>query len=78
MLAAILGQHPAGEPTAGGAAGSRCRYDGLIVDLDGMVWLGSRPVEGAAEAITTVRTSGVRVVFLPTTRNAHESSRPGG
>jgi len=39
-------------------------YDGLIVDLDGVVWRGDDPIDGAAEAIAAVRANGTRVVFL--------------
>jgi HAD superfamily hydrolase (TIGR01450 family) len=38
--------------------------DGLIIDLDGVVWLGGDPIPGAAEAIATVRGSGTRVLFV--------------
>jgi 3-hydroxyisobutyrate dehydrogenase len=65
MLAAILGrQHRARDPAAGGGSRQQRGYDGLIVDLDGVVWLGSQPVAGAAEAIAALRAAGVRVVFL--------------
>ncbi len=39
-------------------------YDGLIVDLDGVVWLGGEPIEGAAGAIAALRANGTRVVFV--------------
>jgi glycerol 3-phosphatase-2 len=39
-------------------------FDGLIVDLDGVVWRGDVPIEGAVEAITAVRECGVRVLFM--------------
>ncbi len=39
-------------------------YDGLIVDLDGVVWRGEEPIDGAAEAIADVRANGIRVLFL--------------
>jgi len=39
-------------------------HDGLIVDLDGVVWLGDAPIEGAAEAIDILRSRGVRIVFV--------------
>jgi 4-nitrophenyl phosphatase len=38
--------------------------DGLIVDLDGVIWRGDEPIEGAVEAIHAVRARGVRVLFL--------------
>lgn len=39
-------------------------YDGLIVDLDGVVWLGGEPIPGSVEAIRQLRARGVRVLFL--------------
>jgi glycerol-1-phosphatase len=47
-------------------------YDGLIVDLDGVVWLGGHPIDGAAEAIAGLRANGIRVLFLT---NDPQSSR---
>ena len=53
-LATILGRAKA----TGG------RYDGLIVDLDGVVWLGGHPIEGAAATVARLRARGTRVLFL--------------
>jgi len=39
------------------------RYDQLIVDLDGCVWIGDQPVDGSVEAIERVRAAGKRVAF---------------
>jgi HAD superfamily hydrolase (TIGR01450 family) len=39
------------------------RYDQLILDLDGCVWVGPDPLPGAVDAITTLREAGKRVVF---------------
>jgi glycerol-1-phosphatase len=39
-------------------------FDGLIVDLDGVVWLGELAIPGSAEAIGRLRGAGVRLVFL--------------
>lgn len=39
-------------------------YDGLIIDLDGVIWLSGDPIAGAAEAIAALRASGVQVVFV--------------
>lgn len=50
----------------------RFDYDGLIVDLDGVVWLGGEPIKGAARAITTLRARGMRVLFVT---NDPQSSR---
>jgi len=48
----------------GGVHRVRPGFDGLIVDLDGVVWRGHDPIDGAAKAITDVRANGVRVLFL--------------
>jgi glycerol 3-phosphatase-2 len=60
----------------GFAAGARpADYDGLILDLDGVVWLNGDPLDGAAGAIARLRASGKRVVFLTndtrSTKSAH-------
>ena len=39
-------------------------YDGLLVDLDGVVWIGREPVPGSAEALTALIEGGVEVVFV--------------
>jgi HAD superfamily hydrolase (TIGR01450 family) len=64
------GTGPPGRP--GASSERRAGYDGLIVDLDGVIWLGSEPIEGAAEAIAAVRADGIRVLFLT---NEPRSSR---
>lgn len=48
-------------------------YDAVLLDLDGVVYLGPEPIEGAAEAVGTLRGNGIRVVFV--TNNA--SRAPG-
>lgn len=40
------------------------RYDGLLVDLDGVVWIGREPVSGSPEALRTLIEVGKRVVFV--------------
>jgi HAD superfamily hydrolase (TIGR01450 family) len=35
-----------------------------VIDLDGVVWLGDRPIQGAAAAIAMLRDRGERVVFV--------------
>ena len=42
--------------------------DALVCDLDGVVYRGSQIVEGAAEALASIRAKGVKVVFA--TNNA--------
>jgi HAD superfamily hydrolase (TIGR01450 family) len=39
------------------------RYDQLILDLDGCVWIGEDPVDGSVEAVTALREAGKRVAF---------------
>jgi glycerol-1-phosphatase len=39
------------------------RYDQLILDLDGCVWLGDRPVPGSVEAVAALREAGKRLAF---------------
>jgi glycerol 3-phosphatase-2 len=38
--------------------------DGLIVDLDGVVWLGDVVIPGSAEALLALEARGIRLVFL--------------
>ncbi len=40
------------------------RYDGLILDLDGCLWVGGRAIPGAADAVDAWRGSGRALVFL--------------
>jgi hypothetical protein len=51
-------------------------YDGLMIDLDGVVCLGGRPIDGAVEAVTVLRKRGARLLFLPTTRRGRAPSSP--
>ncbi len=46
-------------------------YDAVLLDLDGVVYLGPVPVPGAPEALTALRRRGVRVGFV--TNNAARS-----
>jgi glycerol-1-phosphatase len=39
-------------------------FDALLVDLDGVVWVGGRPLPGAVEALERLRADGVPVVFV--------------
>lgn len=39
------------------------RYDQVILDLDGCVWVGAEPVPGSPEAIAALRDAGKRVAF---------------
>lgn len=39
-------------------------YDGFLVDLDGVVWIGREPVPGSAEALGALAAAGKPVVFV--------------
>jgi glycerol-1-phosphatase len=39
-------------------------FDSLLVDLDGVVWLGEEPIEGAGEALRELQRRGKRLRFL--------------
>jgi glycerol 3-phosphatase-2 len=39
-------------------------FDGFLVDLDGVVWIGREPVPGSAEALAELLAAGKRVVFV--------------
>lgn len=43
-------------------------FDALIIDLDGVVYTGGLPIEGAAEGIEQARADGLQILFL--TNNA--------
>ena len=69
MLKAILRGRDNGpsrpRPDASPACGTGpAGYDGLIIDLDGVIWCGGDPIPGAAEAIAAVRGNGIRVMFV--------------
>jgi HAD superfamily hydrolase (TIGR01450 family) len=40
------------------------RYDQVLLDLDGTVWLGNDAIDGAAEAVAALREAGKAVAFL--------------
>jgi glycerol-1-phosphatase len=49
--------------------------DGLLVDLDGCVWVGHEPLPGAIDALRSLRTHGIALAFVTndpaSTRDAH-------
>lgn len=79
MLPAILGRQPPAPRRLPAGPGRRPRgYDGLIIDLDGVIWLGRQPVDGAAEALARLRASGTRIAFLtndPQSTRAEQAAR---
>lgn len=40
------------------------RFDGLLVDLDGVVWIGREPVSGSPETLRALLERGKRIVFV--------------
>jgi glycerol-1-phosphatase len=40
------------------------RFDGLLIDLDGVVWIGREPVPGSVEALRELQAAGKRLVFV--------------
>jgi HAD superfamily hydrolase (TIGR01450 family) len=40
------------------------RYDQVLLDLDGCLWLGEEPLPGAREAVSALREAGKAVAFL--------------
>jgi HAD superfamily hydrolase (TIGR01450 family) len=40
------------------------RFDGLLIDLDGVVWIGREPVPGSVEALRALLDGGKRIVFV--------------
>lgn len=40
------------------------RFDGLLIDLDGVVWIGREPVPGSVEALQALLEDGKRIVFV--------------
>jgi phosphoglycolate/pyridoxal phosphate phosphatase family enzyme len=48
-------------------------YDAILFDLDGVLYLGSRPIRGAAEAVAALREAGKRIVFV--TNNSSRTPR---
>lgn len=39
-------------------------FDGLLIDLDGVVWIGREPVPGSAETLAALVAAGKRIVFV--------------
>ena len=39
-------------------------FDGLLIDLDGVVWIGREPVPGSAETLRALVEAGKRIVFV--------------
>lgn len=57
------------------------RYDGLLIDLDGVVWIGREPVPGSPGALAELLAAGKEIVFVtnnPTHPPAEYASRLQG
>lgn len=55
--------------------------EGIVLDLDGTVYLGDEPIPGAAEAITRLQNEGIGTLFFsnnPTKSQAAYAERLGG
>jgi HAD superfamily hydrolase (TIGR01450 family) len=39
-------------------------FDGLLIDLDGVVWIGREPIPGSPEALTALLDAGKRIAFV--------------
>jgi phosphoglycolate/pyridoxal phosphate phosphatase family enzyme len=50
------------------------RFDGLLIDLDGVVWIGREPVPGSPEALRALLDSGKRIVFVTNNPGRHPAS----
>lgn len=46
-------------------------FDGLLIDLDGVVWIGREPVAGAAEALRALAEAGKEIVFVTNNPSHH-------
>ncbi len=56
-------------------------FDGLLIDLDGVVWIGREPVPGSPEALRELLAAGTELVFVtnnPTHPPADYAERLGG
>ncbi|HEU4461098.1 MAG TPA: HAD-IIA family hydrolase [Solirubrobacterales bacterium] len=50
------------------------RFDGLLVDLDGVVWIGREPVPGSPEALQALLGAGKRLVFVTNNPGKHPAA----
>jgi len=47
------------------------RFDGLLIDLDGVVWIGREPVPGSPETLRSLLEAGKRLVFVTNNPGKH-------
>jgi glycerol 3-phosphatase-2 len=50
------------------------RFDGFLIDLDGVVWIGREPVPGSPEALRALLEAGKRLVFVTNNPGRHPSA----
>ena len=48
-------------------------FSGLILDLDGVIWVGERPIQEAVEAVRRLKELGLKIMFV--TNNSTRSRR---
>ncbi|HET9186203.1 MAG TPA: HAD-IIA family hydrolase [Solirubrobacterales bacterium] len=49
-------------------------FDGFLVDLDGVVWIGREPVPGSVDALRELQAAGKRLVFVTNNPGRHPAS----
>jgi glycerol-1-phosphatase len=49
-------------------------FDGLLIDLDGVVWIGREPVPGAAEALAALQVAGKEIAFVTNNPGRHPAA----
>ncbi|HWT91253.1 MAG TPA: HAD family hydrolase, partial [Solirubrobacterales bacterium] len=49
-------------------------FDGFLVDLDGVVWIGREPVPGSPETLRALLDAGKRVVFVTNNPGRHPAA----
>lgn len=50
------------------------RFDGLLIDLDGVVWIGREPVPGSPQALRALLEAGKSIVFVTNNPGKHPSA----
>lgn len=50
------------------------QFDGFLVDLDGVVWVGREPVPGSPEALAALLAAGKRIVFVTNNPGRHPAT----
>jgi glycerol-1-phosphatase len=50
------------------------RFDGFLIDLDGVVWIGREPVPGSPETLRALLEAGKRIVFVTNNPGRHPAA----